>query len=277
MNAKDNGWKVTFELLPHLDDLKLMHIADVTHDYPRHLHEELCIAAIHRGTEIHICRGKSYQAVAGDLLLLNAEEAHASRSIAVEYKSVQINPRSFARLLSDGITNNPPCFADPVVRDPELFQMFARLYSTLQSNCTPLEQEAELVTAVDTLGNRLGKKRVDCSTTAIEPLSVKKVRDYLRAHYSENVSLSQLAAIAGLSPFHLVRVFRYRIGVPPHEYQTQLRITRAQQMMRAGSSIAEAAMDSGFFDQSHLSRNFKRITGLTPRTYLRHSNIVQDN
>ena len=278
MAHMDDRWKLKFKLLPHLDDLKLMQIADVTHDYPRHIHEELCIAMIHRGTEIHICRGKSYEAVSGDMLLLNAEEAHESRSIAVEYKSVQINPRSFVRLLPNGPVNAAtPFFAEPVIKDPELFRSFTRLYSILGSNCASLEQEAELISSMELLLSRHGKGRYDRSTITAEPRSVKKVRDYLRAQYSENVSLTRLASIAGLSPFHLVRVFGNQTGVPPHEYQTQVRITQAQQMMRNGCSISEAALGTGFFDQSHFSRHFKRITGLTPRAYLRHSNIVQDN
>jgi len=271
---KNDSWKLKFTLLPHLDDLKLLHVADVTHDYPRHLHEELCVAIIHRGTEVHICRGKSYKAGSGDVLLLNAEEAHESKSIAVEYRSVQINPRSFTRLYGD---DPVPFFAEPVIKDPKLFRSFTRLYSTLQSNCSPLEQEAELMSSVELLLSRRGRKRHHRSIKTVEPRAVKKVRDHLRAHYAENISLSSLASIADLSPFHLVRVFGNQIGVPPHEYQTQVRITYAQQMMREGSSIAEAAMETGFFDQSHFSRHFKRITGLTPRSYLRHSNIVQDN
>ena len=269
MTSKDDRWKLKFKLLPHLDDLKLIHIVDVTHDYPRHIHEELCIAIIVRGTETHICRGRSYEAVPGDLLILNPEEAHESRSIGVEYKTVQINPRSFKRLWPD---NPIPFFAEPVIRDPDLFRAFSRLYSTLLSNRSALEQEAELVSTVELLLNR-----EDNWKDAFEPRSVKKIRAYLRAHYSENVSLSSLAMIANLSPFHLVRVFKNETGVPPHEFQTQVRITHAQRLMREGCSISEAATETGFFDQSHFSRNFKRITGLTPGKYLSHSNIVQDN
>ena len=273
MTRKDDRWKLKLLLLPHLDDLKLLHVADVTHHYPRHLHEELCIAIINRGRESHICRGNRYDAVSGDLLVLNAEEAHESRSKGVDYKAIQINPRTFARLWPD--EKQVPFFAEPVISDADLFHSFSHLYSTLASHCSPLEQEAELISTVELLLNRQDQKRT--LKGVVEPRSVKLIRDYLRAHYAENISLSDLASIADLSPFHLVRVFSSKVGVPPHEYQTQVRITHAQQMMRKGRSISEAAIETGFFDQSHFSRHFKRITGLTPRTYLQHSNIVQDN
>jgi AraC-like DNA-binding protein len=88
--------------------------------------------------------------------------------------------------------------------------------------------------------------------------------------------LTQLASFAKLSRFHLLRLFRTQMGVPPHEYQTQVRITHARKLLRKGYSILETAFETGFFDQSHFSRNFKRITGRTPGQYLSESNIVQD-
>jgi AraC-like DNA-binding protein len=89
-------------------------------------------------------------------------------------------------------------------------------------------------------------------------------RDYIKSHYAENVSLSELASFADLSRFHLLRLFRNQMGVPPHKYQTQLRITHARKLLRNGHSILKTAFETGFFDQSHFSRNLKRITGGTP-------------
>ena len=106
--------------------------------------------------------------------------------------------------------------------------------------------------------------------------SIKLVRDYLKSHYAENVSLAQLTSIANLSPFYLLRVFHNQVGFPPHEYQTQVRIAHARKLLLEGKSISQAALETGFCDQSHLSRNFKRIVGSTPGQYLSQSNIVQD-
>ena len=274
MSADPTSWNLEIRRVPHLDDVQLVHVSDITHDYPRHVHEEYCIAMILKGTETHICRGSSYTAFPGDMLLLNAGEAHSNRSVCVEYKSIQIHPRSFVRLSHSMSGNNrTPFFADPVVRDPELFRSFLNLYTTLHGNASPLEQESELASTFELLM----REPDDAPVESIEPSCITRVREHLREHYSENVSLSRLASIANLSPFHLIRVFNHQMGIPPHEYQTQLRVTNAQRLMRAGRSISEAAIETGFFDQSHFTRNFKRITGMTPGTYLSHSNIVQDN
>jgi len=98
MSADPTSWNLEIRRVPHLDDVQLVHVSDITHDYPRHVHEEYCIAMILKGTETHICRGSSYTAFPGDMLLLNAGEAHSNRSVCVEYKSIQIHPRSFIRL-----------------------------------------------------------------------------------------------------------------------------------------------------------------------------------
>ena len=262
MTHKDQAWRFGYKPVPHLDDVRLLHVEDATHHYPRHVHEEFCIAMIHRGSETHICRDERHVAFPGDLLCVNPEDAHESISAGVEYKSIHIKPALFGSML----------FTQSIVSDPGLFQRFVELYSLLESDVPSVEKEFELADAVGCL-----LRRHNSPIEPSESSSVQRVRDFLRSNYAINTSLSDLASIANVSPFHLVRIFNDQIGVPPHEFQTQVRITNAQRLLRDGHSISDAAVETGFFDQSHFSRNFKRITGLTPGKYLAHSNIVQDN
>ena len=81
------------------------------------------------------------------------------------------------------------------------------------------------------------------------------------------IDLAQLAEIAQLSPFHLLRSFRNQVALPPHAYQIQVRILRAKQMLRAGMPCIETAFAVGFADQSHFTKHFKRIVGVTPGLY----------
>jgi AraC-like DNA-binding protein len=105
---------------------------------------------------------------------------------------------------------------------------------------------------------------------------VKRVREHLTESYAENVSLRQLARLVQLSPFHLSRVFCQQVGMPPHAYQTQVRVARAKTLIRQGHSISQVATLTGFADQSHLTRHFKRLVLLTPGQYLQNSKNVQD-
>jgi AraC-like DNA-binding protein len=70
-----------------------------------------------------------------------------------------------------------------------------------------------------------------------------------------------------MSPFHLVRVFRQIVGLPPHAYQTQLRLTHARTLLAQGHSVGYVAQETGFFDQSHFAQQFKRHYFVTPGSY----------
>ena len=98
---------------------------------------------------------------------------------------------------------------------------------------------------------------------------VRAICDYLAAHASEQVSLDTLSEIAGLSKYHLLRAFTKETGITPYSYLETIRIDRAKSLLRQGILPAEAALASGFSDQSHFSNTFKRFIGLTPGQYRR--------
>ncbi|MEN9566964.1 MAG: hypothetical protein RLZZ69_2160, partial [Cyanobacteriota bacterium] len=100
-----------------------------------------------------------------------------------------------------------------------------------------------------------------------EPQAVSQVKEYLQTNYAVNTSLSQLAALTHLSPFHLSRIFCQSVGLPLHMYLTQVRIFRAKKLLASGIAIAQVAQEVGFAHQSHLNRHFKRIIGVTPKQY----------
>jgi len=91
---------------------------------------------------------------------------------------------------------------------------------------------------------------------------------YIQDNYSREVTLSDIAAAVHLSPFHLTRLFKQTLGVSPHQYLIQVRVNSARSLLTAGSgerSLAEVASAVGFADQSHLTRHFKRLLGVTPK------------
>ena len=97
--------------------------------------------------------------------------------------------------------------------------------------------------------------------------SLGPVLDHIAAHLAEPLSLQGLAAITGLSVWRFATVFRERIGMAPHRYVNLQRVRHAQALLRQGATLASAASESGFCDQSHLSRRFKRLCGMTPGQY----------
>jgi AraC-like DNA-binding protein len=91
---------------------------------------------------------------------------------------------------------------------------------------------------------------------------------FIHGRWREGFTLAELAEAVQVSPFHLVRIFRQYVGVPPSAYRRAVQIDAAQILLKAGWRLADVAVECGFYDQSHLNRNFKAHTGLTPRQYL---------
>lgn len=96
---------------------------------------------------------------------------------------------------------------------------------------------------------------------------VMLVKTFLDDFPQADVSLEELAKLAGYSPYYLVRAFQKEFGLPPHAYQIQSRLRYAKKLLKAGHSISDAAQEAGFHDQSHFHRHFKRAMGITPKQY----------
>ncbi len=101
-----------------------------------------------------------------------------------------------------------------------------------------------------------------------EPTAVARALDYLEANYATAITLDDLAAHVHFSPFHLLRVFKQAIGLPPHAFLVGVRVRRAKELLALGVPPAEVAQRVGFADQSHLYRHFKRALGITPGQYI---------
>jgi AraC-like DNA-binding protein len=112
-----------------------------------------------------------------------------------------------------------------------------------------------------------GAERLTLPQAGAEPTAVARAQAYLEAHAAEQVSLARMAAEVALSPFHLVRVFRRAVGVPPHVYLENIRIRRAQRLIADGVGLADVAYAVGYSSQSHLTTRFRRIIGVTPGAY----------
>lgn len=251
------------------------------HSYPRHFHDEYLIANMVRGVErLKHARGTDL-APAGSLILLNPGQVHENWSAdddGFAYRTAYVPSQLFTQCLADaGLSAaTSPQFSHAVVRDPETFAAFNDLHLAVEAGEPTLRLQTLLLICVSEVAGR------HCGAPPareLPPPSVRRigrVREYLDAHFAENVSLDDLGQVAGLSVFHLVRCFRDQVGLPPCQYQIHLRVRHALARLRAGVPSVTAAYEAGFVDQSHLSRHFKRIVGITPGQFCADRKAVQD-
>lgn len=279
MNAASTFQRVNFWRVQNISDLELVHAHYRNHKFPRHLHEEYIIGIIVQGVEgIDHC-GTVYAAPASSLLLINPGEPHSNYSINARgftYRTLYPSARVLEQINLE-VTGKecPPRFSTPVIRRSGMFRSLLRLHIKLGQPNSALEQESDFISVMAQLIARHGSTDIPASRVGGEHRYVKIAREYLEAYHTENFSLRQLASISGISPFHLLRTFHEEIGLPPFEYQTQLRISHAKKLLRDGWSIADAAAETGFVDQSHLTKHFKRVVGVTPGKYSPGRNKIQ--
>jgi AraC-like DNA-binding protein len=258
----------------HLDAL---HATYVTHSFARHTHEGYAIGIIEKGAETFSYRGSNHIAPAGSVVIINPDEIHTGQAVTLEgwtyrmlYPEVALVQRAASEFAGQqwGI----PFFQDAVIHDPPLFERFRQAHIALE-NSDHLERENRLLLVFAELVRKYADWRPSLAEFKPEHSAVTHARDYLHAHYSDNISLEALANLVHLSPYHLSHLFQAETGMPPHAYLNQLRVRHAQKLLRQGLSPAEVAAITGFFDQSHLNRHFKRVTGVTPGQYRKN---VQD-
>jgi AraC family transcriptional regulator len=104
----------------------------------------------------------------------------------------------------------------------------------------------------------------------LAPAQLRRVIEYMNTHLHQELSLLELAEAAGLSLHHFGQAFKLATGMSPHRYVIEKRVDRARELLRNPLlSIAEIATIVGFASQSHLTVNFRRLTGLTPARFRR--------
>ena len=106
-------------------------------------------------------------------------------------------------------------------------------------------------------------------SVSIESAAITRATKLILDRYAEPLSLEDLVLASGLRRFRFLRLFKRETGLPPHEFLIQHRIEKAKESLANQASVLETAMDTGFFDQSHFGRHFKRITGKSPAAYRR--------
>jgi AraC-like DNA-binding protein len=266
--------EVKFWRDPDLDNLELLRATYVTHSFSPHVHEGFAIGVVQRGTTVTSYRHAHYDMPAGTVIAINPGELHtgeAGSELGWTYRMLYPKASLLQRIASE-LADHPrdvPFFSTPVIYDDYLAKLVLHMHLTLEDENSPLiERQSSFWWAMSQLITRHADDPPPECELKEERNCVKKVRTYIETHYAEDILLDQLAALVNLNACHMLRLFTKAVGMPPHAYLTYVRARQAKRLLAVGVPIADAACLTGFVDQSHLTKRFKRVYGITPGQYL---------
>ncbi len=252
--------------------LEIQEVINSNHSFPNHTHGFHSVGVMEAGG--CYCRqpgaGSSFVR-GGEIALFNPGLVHSgvltSPETRLTYRVFSFdNPllEKAARDLAE--KERLPEFKSVVIQDNLATHSLTQLNNAAVAQTSRLELDTALSQAAAALLTRHCELSSKVPKTK-EPQAVRRARNYLNENLSEKVTLDELSKVAGLSRYHLLRVFRETVGLPPHNYHIQQRIDHAKRLLRSGTPLAQVALDSGFSDQSHFTNVFRKYTGATPTQY----------
>ncbi|WP_130620952.1 AraC family transcriptional regulator [Dyella amyloliquefaciens] len=254
-----------FRLASHRDGVELYRAHIVRHAFEPHTHDGFGLGAIESGVERFRYRGADHLAPPDSVVMMNPDELHTGRAETEGgwyYRMIYIEPHAVA-----DITGEPGWWFDDAVReDLPGARRATTLLDALWQAREPLAYDSLLFELL-TLFRRhahVPRKNIDGASVRFAP-----VVDYLHAHLSRRLTLDELAAVAGLSPFHFLRQFRAQHHATPQQMLMAFRLAEARRQLARGGRPADIAASVGLTDQAHLTRAFARRYGVTPARYQR--------
>lgn len=230
------------------------------HGYDPHRHDVYAIGITLSGVQSFRYRGTAERCLAGEMFLLHPDELHdgsAGTDDGFRYRGLYIAPELIRAAL--GGRASLPFQRAPVSRDKRLAEAILPALEDLDRPLDELLRDQ----VVFELAEALAGEKAD-AIPAAHWRAVVQAREMIDAHLQDGIGTAALEAATGLSRYALARQFRACLGTSPYRYLLMRRLDHARGLIRRGMPLAEAAAASGFADQGHMTRHFRKAYGLTP-------------
>ncbi len=248
----------------------------IVQPFPNHFHDYYVIGLIEKGTRCLSCKNQEYIISHGNILLFNPNDNHGCAQNdggSFNYRGFNI-PRETMLDLTEEVTGKRylPEFTQNVVVNVELNSNLQLLHKMIMDGSKEFEKDELLIFLITALLEQYGQPFEKCIPDCRE--EIEMVCLLIEQHFAEHISLENLVTYSGLSKSTLLRGFTKWKGVTPYRYLQAIRINKAKELLEQGLSPIEAAMQTGFSDQSHFSNFFNMFIGLPPAAY---GNIFKGN
>jgi AraC-like DNA-binding protein len=237
------------------------------HAYDRHRHDCYAVGLTLHGVQAFCYRGAERASSAGQTMVLHPDEqhdGHAGIEDGFTYRMLYLDPA----LIDAALGGAPPPFVrDAVAEDGALAAILQEAFEDVPAQLVAMAADATVARLADALDRR-SDRRPRRAGGRHSLAAAERARQLLEEAIDPAISSAALEQATGLDRYALARAFRAAFGSAPHRYLVARRVVRAQRLLAAGASLADAAAGAGFADQSHLTRHFKAHLGLTPGRYV---------
>lgn len=243
-----------------------------TVNYGAHLHDTMEIGWSLSDSFGLGFREYNYKLNYGEAVIIAPRELHGgdcNNSNQVRFASLHIPPTILEQLFASNLLDAEHIIDMPPARliDSRIaLGVYREMINSLPQTLSPGDQ----LLCLGNLLTRLFQVRPVWNkpppTTNAHP-AIKHVKSIINSGYKKHIDFSSLAAEVELHERYLISLFKSATGVPPHQYQIALRVERGRQMLENGISLSDVAFETGFSDQSHFNRHFKRSYGVPPGTF----------
>ena len=253
----------------HTLHLEAYRFAGIVQPFPNHFHAYYVIGFVENGQRILSCKNQTHQIQPGSVLLFNPGDNHGCVQISgkpFDYRGFHI-PKDTMLELAEEITGKQelPGFSENVIFDPEIACYLRSLHEMVVKGASDFEKEETLLFLMSALIQRYGQPFENCVPEC--PQEIEKACAYMQQHFRERMHLEQICHHAGVSKSTLLRAFTKSKGITPYRYLEAVRIHHAKALLAQGVLPIDAAIQTGFADQSHFTNYFSRFIRLAPGVY----------
>jgi AraC-like DNA-binding protein/quercetin dioxygenase-like cupin family protein len=230
--------------------------------FPRHSHDEFGIGVVTEGAQRSWSGSGQVEAYPGDVITVNPGEIHdgiPKGDCARHWRMLYFEP-SLVEAVAAEEDDRRYEFVQPVFSNATVRQALLRAFRSMEADRDALLAEQELIRLLFKVGDATERAPRFASSAP----SVARALAQIDAAPAAPITLADLAATAGVSRFQLLRGFARDLGVTPHAYILQCRVREARRLIFEGETLAQAAIEAGFADQSHMTRAFIRQYGYSP-------------
>lgn len=241
----------------------------IVQPFPNHFHEHYVIGFVEDGQRVLSCKNKEYCIEKGNMILFNPGDNHAcvqSDDGTFDYRGFHIS-ESIMLDLAKEVTGKPklPGFSKNVIYDEEIACYLRPLHEMVMNGTSDFGKEESLLLLISALIQNYGQPFESCVPECRK--EIEKACEFIRQHLNERIYLDQICHDTGLSKSTLLRAFIKSKGITPYRYLETIRINKAKALLCKGMQPIDAAMQTGFSDQSHFTNYFNRFIGLAPGVY----------